>query len=243
MALKLISLNIEGDNHYERIFPFFDSENPDVICLQEFYQVDIPLFEQKLGMQVLFLPLSNVTAENPYRKALKGIEGVGILTKLPVKQSGSFYYESVPADDTIRDSSPGGERRGLLYTEVIKDDQTYKVATTHFTWSPNASVTDLQRGDLASLLPKLEPLGDIVLCGDFNAPRGTEIFDSLASIYTDNIPKDVVTSLDKTIHRAGGKLPDVVVDALFTKGYTASNVRVIPGKSDHCAIVGEIERK
>lgn len=242
MSLKLLSLNIEGDNHYDRIFSFFEAEKPDVICVQEFYQVDIPLFQAKTGMQVHFLPLSIVTAPNPYRKAQKGVEGIGILTQLPVKESGSFYYESQPIDDTIRDSSPGGERRGLLWLAVEKENVVYKVATTHFTWSPNASVTDLQRSDLNSLLPKLELLGEIAFCGDFNAPRGKEIFDILASKYVDNIPPEVTTSLDKKIHRAGDRLPDVVVDGLFTKGYVASTVRVVPGISDHCAIIGSVEK-
>ncbi|MEP7166736.1 MAG: endonuclease/exonuclease/phosphatase family protein [Candidatus Woesebacteria bacterium] len=242
MALKLLTLNIEGDNHYDTIFPFVQKENPDVICMQEVYKVDLPHLQEQLHMEYVFLPLSNVTADNPYRKAKKGIEGVVVFSKLPVVQSGSCYYESQPVDTSIHDSSPGGERRGLLWVDVQKDGETFRIATTHFTWSPNGSVTALQRGDLKNLLESLQDVEPDVLCGDFNAPRGKEIFDTLATHFTDNVPKDITTSIDQNLHRVKGL--QYMVDGFFTdKSITVNDVRVIDGVSDHCAIVGAIERK
>ena len=90
------------------------------------------------------------------------------------------------------------------------------------------------------MLRLFEQKKEIVFCGDFNAPRGGEVFSTLATVFTDNIPSSVTTTMDNALHRVGDKLRPLVVDGLFTRGYKASNVRVVCGVSDHCAVVGEI---
>jgi hypothetical protein len=42
--MKVISLNIEGNKHYELVLPFLHTENPDVICLQEVLEDDVNMF-------------------------------------------------------------------------------------------------------------------------------------------------------------------------------------------------------
>ena len=241
---KLISLNIEGDNHYDKIFPFFQKENPDIACLMEVYEIDLPMISEKLGMEYRFVSLQRITTSNPFRQATKGSQGIAIFSKLPFVNEGKETYESVPADTNLTGAEPEACSRKLLWVDIQHENTTYKFVTTHFTWSPNGSVTDLQRADVDNLLMKLVPLKEFVLCGDFNAPRGKEIFARLAHEYADNIPPEVVTTLDRSIHRAGDKLPDLVVDGLFsTPEYVVSNVRVVPGVSDHCALVGEITKR
>ncbi len=237
--IKMISLNIEGDNHYDKIFPFFTREMPDVVCLMEVFEIDLPQIAARLSSEHCYLVCDSVTQENPYRLSPKGNQGIALLSKYPITDHGHFYYETyrTPSDGS---SGPNMGQRGVLWAKVQTNKSAVVIAATHFTWSPNGSVTDLQHADLENLLEKLEPVNPNVLCGDFNAPRGGEIFSKIAESFTDNIPKDVKTTLDPAIHRAGSRLPDLVVDGLFTRGYTAQNVRVISGVSDHCAIVGEI---
>lgn len=240
--IKVISVNIEGDNHFETVLPFIERENPDVLCMQEVYEVDLPLFIEKFSSHYRYIPMSITTAENPFRKALKGVEGAVIFSKLPIITSDSFYYESQPADLTIRDSKPEGSRRGLVWIDVEKEGVTYRVATTHFTWSWKGEATLLQKDDLQNLLTALEPVRPSLLCGDFNAPRGNETFDTLATHYVDNIPNDVTTTIDQHLHRVSGI--QYVVDGFFTgAGYAAHDVRVVSGVSDHCAMVGQVVRK
>ena len=83
------------------------------------------------------------------------------------------------------------------------------------------------------------------MCGDFNAPRGGEIFSALATRWHDNIPGTYHTSLDLSLHKAGKvdgeRLATLMVDGLFTTpGYRTSRVELVPGVSDHCAIVAEV---
>lgn len=242
-GIRLISLNIEGDNHYDKIFPFFEKEKPDVICLQEVFAVDLPLFEEKLGMVSHHLAQSSIVRENPYRLAVKGPTGVAILTNLNILDVQKLYYVKHAETPPEGGSEPNSGNRPLLVVDVTKEEMTYRVITTHFTWAPDGGVSDLQRDNVQKMFAQLDRLGEFILTGDFNAPRGQEIFDAIASRYTDNIPSEVTTTLDPSLHRAGNVLQPLVVDGLFTTpSYTAKLVRVVKGVSDHCGIVGTITK-
>lgn len=243
MALKLISLNVEGDNHYERIFPFLRSCNPDVVCLQEFFLEDLPLFEQQLSMHGYAVGMWMCSRENDARIASRGLMGAAIFSKLPLQDPRHFWYTG--SADQVLDlfaSEVGPEKvsRALLVGDIVDKNQTYRIATTHFTWSPGGSVTPIQEQHLQKLLPILSKIEPFVLCGDFNAPRGKAIFQALSDRYTDNIPPEITTTMDQHLHRMPGL--QFVVDVLFTdSSYVASDVQVVDGVSDHCAIVATID--
>ncbi len=242
--LKLISLNIEGDNHYDKIFPFFKKENPDVICLQEMWEVDIPMFEEKLGMKGTHISMASITQPNPYRLAQKGNWGIALFTKLPVTTS-AVLYKGEP--NTVPDfviGEPNSVNRYVLFADVEKDGQVYHLAMTHFTWADDGGTNEDQQKDIHTLFSVLDSHFELILTGDFNSPRGGEIFSLLAEKFTDNIPQDVQTTIDNDLHRVGDTLRPLVVDHLFTTPqYSAHDVRVVSGVSDHMAIVAEIEKK
>ena len=78
-----------------------------------------------------------------------------------------------------------------------------------------------------------------MFCGDFNAPRGGEVFDQLASHYSDCVPPEITTTIDQELHRAKGL--QYVVDSIFsTDQYRLEDVRVQSGVSDHCALIGRV---
>ena len=84
--MKLISLNIEGSKHLERIIPFITKESPDVLCLQEVFKADLHLFE-KLGYTCHFLPLTIfMINENPQE------HGVALCSKTRITDVKSIYY-------------------------------------------------------------------------------------------------------------------------------------------------------
>ncbi|MEA2056412.1 MAG: hypothetical protein U9O78_01685, partial [Patescibacteria group bacterium] len=53
--MKLISVNIEGDKHLDKVLPFLKKEQANVICLQEIYEHQQKNFEKELKMNSFFV--------------------------------------------------------------------------------------------------------------------------------------------------------------------------------------------
>jgi endonuclease/exonuclease/phosphatase family metal-dependent hydrolase len=241
-AIKLISLNTEAGKHWERILPWVKKFQPDIICFQEVFEDDIEMLKQELGMDGIFAPLARITKPNRYELPPLGRWGMVVLTNLPFEDASYAYYKG--SGDHIPemvDGEPNSINRGLAMLRCDKDGLTYTVATTHFTWSTNGDTSEEQLHDFARLALLLEKVPEVILCGDFNAPRGRDVFNLLSERYTDNIPADVTSSLDEELHRVGYK--QLMVDGLFTSpAYKAEDVEVVCGVSDHCGITARVRK-
>jgi endonuclease/exonuclease/phosphatase family metal-dependent hydrolase len=246
MPLKLISVNIEGHRHLERLLPFFKTEQPDIICLQEVFEVDLLQLEAELGMRSSFAPMANVTSTSVHQSHALGSWGIAQLTALPAKEQQAEYYFGSPATLPVffQNNDPNSMNRAVLWSTVEKDGASFTIGTTHFTWSPQGQHTEEQARDATKLLQILSRRPELILCGDLNSPRAGEphnLFNTLAKQYTDNIPPEVTTSIDGQYHKAGQLI--MMVDSLFSSdAYRVSQVRVVDGLSDHKGIVGIIER-
>jgi endonuclease/exonuclease/phosphatase family metal-dependent hydrolase len=236
MPLSLVSLNIEGDRHLDKVLHFLKEHSPDVLCLQEVFEKDFQLFEKAVGSGI-FAPMNFV----------HGIaRGVGIVSRLSMTHTAEIPY--VRGDQPVVEFDPATagtkystQRSTLVVADMEYEGVAYRVGTTHFTWTSDGEADDNQRRDLSSLLAALKDEGELVFCGDFNAPRGKEIFAKIAERYTDNIPLRYTTSIDAVLHRKGA-LP-YMVDGLFsTPAYAVSDVTLEFGVSDHAAIVATIAK-
>ncbi|MEK9160464.1 MAG: endonuclease/exonuclease/phosphatase family protein [Patescibacteria group bacterium] len=253
MALSLVSVNIEGGLHLEKVRTFISEQQPDVLCVQELLKSDISLFEELMGGECFYAPMMMLPAGNRIAPGGEAVEiGVGIITRLPRPREILHYYHRAPEEMPLFiNGTPEEKHRTqhcvLAVTEVMYEGATYRIGTTHFTWTPRGDADDYQRTDIRALLSLLKKESPLIVCGDFNAPRGGEIFSLLAGAYTDNIPSHYKTSLDISIHRAGEEdgenLSTLMVDGLFTSpGYEAKGVALMFGVSDHAAIVATIEK-
>lgn len=244
--IKLVSLNIELAKHLPLVRTFLEKEEPDIACLQEVYEADFEELAKELGMEAVFGQMSLI-GRVEYTKPPFVPYGVGILSALPIQSVRRAYYrdDEESARKHVFNGTSRDDSHLLLWVSTKKGNESFVVGTTHFTWSPGGIADDLQRSDLKSLLGILEKIPEIVLCGDFNAPRGGEIFDALAHRYKDNIPLEYQTSIDVKLHRDGERLKGrpLMVDGLFTTpAFQCSNVRLVGGASDHFAIVAEVRR-
>lgn len=242
MSVRLVSLNIQRDRQLRTVVPFFRESGADVACIQELFERDIPLVAEALGApHHLFAPMSRHVSLTPSQ-----VMGLGIFSKYPFSSGDSVYYAGDPAhlpEQNLPDSSTWNNKNFiLLYADVLAPDASYRIATTHLTWTPDGNATELQRTHTSAMLKVLEGVGELVLTGDFNAPRGKEMFSMLAAKYKDNVPPHYTSSLDPDLHRAKGL--KLMVDGIFsTPAYRVSGVEMVCGVSDHCALVGEIERE
>ena len=247
--MKLVSVNIERAKHLERVIPFIEAEAPDVLCLQEVLEEDLPRFTRVLGGRAAFASMTMLPG-------MSTPTGIAIVSRHPFEHEITYYRGEAGAvprfDDTNAETKYGTEHAMLMSADIVTD-RSYRIATTHFTWTPDGRPDDHQRRDLAVLMPILESKGELAFCADFNAPRGGEIFSALAARWRDNIPSGYDWSLDLSLHRIGERMKDeaqkaghrgFMVDGLFTTpSYVASDVKLVPGVSDHMAIVATISRE
>ena len=204
--MKLISLNVEGQKHWDLIDPFLDAEQADVICLQEVFEDDIKRLAGILNMEATFMPmlLKLNSAGTDYGK-----QGIAIFSRSPIKNIVMQNYhvpnkELQKIDGTDEYSKQRTIRSCLLSTDVDQNGAIFTIATTHFTWTPDGYPRDYQYAAAEKLLALLGSFPDIILCGDFNMPRGVnDIYERFVEKYQDGIPTNYASSIDLTLHRAG----------------------------------------
>lgn len=243
--MKLISLNIEVNKHYDRVLNFFKQENPDVICVQELLEDDFERFKNELNLQGIFKAFNYVTSKN-YEDMKGKKQGVGIFAKDVIEAGYTFYFGTEknvqkPFEEYLLDEN-NKKNSVLVWVDVLDAQKnTIRFVTTHLPVTHHGESSPYQLETVDSLLKELNSFPEIVLCGDMNAPRGNETFARLEKKYTDNIPLEYKTSLDQNLHRVKGL--QHMVDCVFTTPqYRARNVKLVDGVSDHMAVVADIEK-
>ncbi|NCN87378.1 MAG: endonuclease/exonuclease/phosphatase family protein [Candidatus Pacebacteria bacterium] len=247
MSVRLVSINIEGNKHLEeRVLPFIKKQNPDVITLQEVFRADVKMIKEFTGMDGLFVPMAHIAQENTYLPEGDDVWGLLVLSRLPIINSGFEMYFKYQGKDKlpffISTKNPGQMNRGIAWIKVKDGQENIVFATTHFMWSKEGETTPLQEEAYQEMEKIMNKLPIDVFTGDFNAPRGRKIFSLLSKRYKDNIPQDLVSSIDNDLHKAKNEI-NLMVDGLFSEeGILVSNVNIHTGISDHKAISADINK-
>lgn len=238
-GIKIISLNIEHDKHIPLVIDFIRREKPDVFLAQEVFKEDLPVLIKSIGLEcVAHAPLARISSNGKIK-----ISGIANFTNKPIGDNTKEYYSGgsdfLPL--VVGPSEASKQPRVILVGNILAGGEEFCLVNTHFTWTPRGKTNARQLSDLKKMLKILKKFPEHVLCGDFNAPRGRETFDTLAKIYKDNIPVNATTTIDKNLHRHGDL--QIVIDGLFTTSqYKAENVRLVDGVSDHMGIVAYITK-
>ena len=237
--LTLANINIERSKHLPGVISFLARLEADVVCLQELVADDLPELVLSLGYaHHVYVPMALHAGDGVARPY-----GVGILSRNPILHSQSIPYAGFGSGKDLVDlSSADTKVRTSRYVAVLATvalgDARFTIGNTHFPWTPDGSASDHQRKACTRLI-ELFGNRSVVLCGDFNAPRGGEIFSRLASHWRDNVPESYTSSIDPKLHRA--RPLTLMVDGVFSTGdYRVSNVVMHEGISDHRAISADI---
>lgn len=232
-------MNIEGDKHLPEVERFLTDQRPDIACLQEVFEQDFLHLRDELRMGGLFLPAIDVKSGGPPGYKERGLMGIAILGMLPGMYGAAYYFKRRQEQIPLYRGFANAGHRALIWQSIETSGNRLTVATTHFTWSKGGKPSQKQRKELTSLFRLLDRVEPDILCGDFNAPRGGEIYGALSKRFVDNIPSYIKSTLDPKLHYAHGI--EFVVDGFFTSPrYQTSNIRLISGVSDHLAIVGTV---
>ncbi len=242
--MKIISLNIEKDKHFDKHKDFLLNQNPDVLCLQEVWEKDVEKYQKLLNFNyVFFQPIIILEEKKLFSKKIKK-EGLVIFSKKPVE---SFEYYNIFEEEnqnsiSIYRDDETYHWKALMATLKFKD-RKINIVNIHGVVTKNGNETkpkQLQYFD--NLIGFLKDYDNLILLGDSNAPRGYEAFAKMDKVWKDNIPKKYTTSIDNNIHRAGYKNLQYVVDVLFsTNDIRFKTARYQDGLSDHFGLIAEIE--
>jgi exonuclease III len=239
VGIKIISLNIEGDKHLAEVIGLIDKERPEAVCLQEIFEEDFNLLTKRFGMGGIFAPTVFIDKPGKPGFGKKGVFGIAMMGKLAGKFGSAYYFKRRTQELPKYGGKPNAGHRALVWQGI---EGRRKIASTHFTWSKGGQTTEKQRRELNRLIKLLvNRVKPDILCGDFNAPRGAEIWSKLAEKFIDNIPPEVKTTLDPKLHYANGV--ELVVDGFFTDPKSKIKIdrlRLIGGVSDHLAIAAEL---
>lgn len=239
--MKLITLNMERSCHLDRILPFLQQEQPDLICLQEVMKSDLGSLQAASGLSHCAMSLMT---QHP-NEINRGPHGIAILSRYECSESQEFVYSgqgdgSLLFDRTSLETKLNTSRYLVLLVKTETPEGIFHVGTTHFPWTPDGQPRDFQFKSAEKIISQFstEP---IVFTGDLNSPRGGPVFSLFSEQWQDCIPKQEKTSIDPKLHRAGPL--ELMVDGLFlSHHYQAKEVKLISGVSDHKAIVATIQR-
>lgn len=244
--MKLLTVNIEGKKHLKAIEALIRKESPQVVCFQEIFKSDVERFCKVLSefqpVTECFMANANVEEENQYGIAPDGPWGVAMIgTKSYFNQASTSFTELVYSGShevVPKFSSPYSPRRSLIAGRIEVNGTSLVVATTHFTWSPNGKSSAQQIRDANQLRTTLKQFSSFIVAGDFNAPRGGEVYKLLSQGLTNHLSTDVISTIDSKLHYAG--VLNIVVDHVFsTPDIFSVKSWVVDGVSDHKAVVVE----
>ncbi len=245
--MKLIQLNVERSKHRERVQDLLAAERPDVACLEEVMENDLEVLCDRLTMHALFAPMTRLSG---YEVESEGVAmGVALLARESLVLRGEHYYvgsrETIP---TYLKSEPDTRNTAiykvLLVGEVTSEQERYLVGVTHFTWSHQGICDEAQQRTWNVLGPQIASYPALVLAGDLNIPRATnELYRELTALMRDHVPQVITSTMDPVLHRAPSTERHMV-DYLLTRGaYDITDVRMVCGVSDHCALIGTVHKR
>lgn len=243
--MKLITLNIERNKHFDTVMPFIVAEMPDVLCLQEIFESDVYRFEA-LNYTCAFLPMTKVLLNEETH-----VLGTALCSHSPISEVHSTYFLDFKNGLQIHDTRDiiNTVRYGVIGGTINVNNDLYHIITMHFTWTPHGADPSTEQSEsLEKLLTYTKNLPPHIICGDFNIPRTESyLYEKIAKHYTDQIPLEYRSSLDRNKHLVGANpekafmFDSYMVDYIFTQPpYVAKDVRLIFGVSDHAAAVATI---
>ncbi len=181
--IKIITINTwkcDGD-YYQRL-PLLAQQltllQPDVIACQEcFYSENagadtLKYLSERLGMFYTFLP-GRFKKRALQGKLLDSYSGLGVLSKFPIAKT----------DHIILPQAPGDEDRKALQVEINLPHEVQMLFTNvHLTHVAAAAQSrKLQAEALAEYVTAGKDHRFNIVCGDFNAQKGSEEIDAFIS--------------------------------------------------------------
>lgn len=241
------------------IFNYLRSENPDIVCFQEFYHQDKPTKFPTKDSIIQFLAIKDY--HERYAHKLRGRQnfGVAIMSKYPMIAKGDVNFEDQSENDF----------NYCVYADIIKNSDTFRVYNVHLQSirlqsaeysvfdengqkKPKTSTIRLMADKLLIAYPKraqqarrvMEHINQspypTIVCGDFNDTPLSYTYHQFNKFLIDSY-RNTSTGIGATYV---GKVPAGRIDYIFhTKDLNSFNFKIqSKALSDHRAISCKIYR-
>ena len=130
--LKILSYNVKLFGVYNpssaspletrnKIFTFLRKDDPDVICLQEFYRKDKPTDFETLDSLYSIIGTKYYHERCAYKKIGNQNFGIAIFSKYPIISKGDVIFNSQSSTDF----------NYCIYTDIVKDKDTFRIYNIH----------------------------------------------------------------------------------------------------------------
>lgn len=262
-SIRVFSNNVQIFDLYEEnkeqkyttrdsIFSYALSQQPDVVCFQEFYSKDNPtpfqteqLFYQEFGAV-------DFHKRFIYKKVGRQHFGVIMYSRLPIIAKGEVIYSS---DDETNYNF-------CIYIDIVKNQDTFRIYNAHlqsFRISKIEEEENSKKSMIKGIISKLRTAYPkradqaerivehiknspypVIVCGDFNDTSVSFVYNQFNSILTDAF----LTTGEGIGATYVGKLPAGRIDYIFhSNGLTAENFTIQEHPySDHRAIACTIHK-
>jgi endonuclease/exonuclease/phosphatase family metal-dependent hydrolase len=270
-SLKLLSYNVQNFDVYnvgfnkdysnrDSIFAYLARENADIVCFQEFYsQDDKNKFPTKDTLHKI-LKAEFFHDRMSFNRHYKNYFGVAMYSKYPMLTRGHIDF-----DESVKSSN-----NFCIFADIVKNQDTIRVYTTHFqsirlqtddyAFFGDTVYTGQEKSDAKNMLRKLhlayqkrahqaekvlehmqQSPYKVIICGDFNDTPMSHTYNLFYKVYTDAF-RNSASGLGVTY---AGKVPAGRIDYIFhSKDIKSNNFTIQKGIfSDHKAISVEFWKK
>jgi endonuclease/exonuclease/phosphatase family metal-dependent hydrolase len=255
MKIKVLTLNVwHGGKLWDEMIGFLQSENPDVLLLQEAHA---PLGATTIPQQrtleefrkLLDYPVDDFAPQ--YNWDFKGqrvAHGSAIFSKLPLIKRHRQVFIEYPFNENFVDDPKNYPTipRNLEHLTLDAGGTAIDVFNLHGVWDLNGTNDSPQRMRMSEVvIQNVKDLTNVILAGDTNAQRHCrailDIEEHLVNVFGDELP----TSFNVR-HKDLEKFPGyatATVDMMFT----SPNLKVVDhycpqvDASDHLPLVAVVE--
>ncbi|MFC2086710.1 endonuclease/exonuclease/phosphatase family protein [Bacteroidota bacterium] len=260
-SIKILSYNVRLFDYYnwtgdesanKKIFEFFDSEEPDIICLQEFLTDEKPNYsETYIKKKLNKYPYSHIN----YIEVNSGNRKYGIATfsKFPILKKGVFQFENTYNQCIYSDILIGGDTIRLYnnHLESIKfDNNTYHIFDKQGNLSSENEIKRMSSKLKQAFMKRAHQVNiisghiqaspyEVIVSGDFNDTPVSFTYNEMRK----NL-KDAFLVAGKWFGNTyRGKLPAYRIDYIFTsKNFSIHEYRKYRvDYSDHYPISAVLE--
>jgi endonuclease/exonuclease/phosphatase family metal-dependent hydrolase len=131
--LKVLSYNVRLFDIYNpsregaeatrnKIFSYIRSENPDVLCIQEFYRQDHPTDFPTIDSIYSIMGTTIYHERSAYKRHAHQNFGIALFSKYPMIAKGDVMFDAQSSEDF----------NYCIYADIVKDSDTFRFYNVHF---------------------------------------------------------------------------------------------------------------